>query len=184
MNNVLLKGEPGIGKTTLLWKIGEGTSHLGVGGFYTQEIREKGRRVGFRIETFSGESGILSHTRFKTGPRVGKYRVDVPGFERIGVAGLERALHESSVILIDEIGKMELFSQRFKEMVTQCLDSEKPVLATVMSRSQPFVDGLKTRSDVDLLEVTMGNRDQLASTLIKKVMSQCASKASAGEGQK
>jgi len=180
----LFEGEPGIGKTTLLCKIGEGISHLGVGGFCTQEIREKGRRVGFQIETCSGESCILSHTRFKTGPRVGKYRVDVPGFERIGVAGLERALHKSSVILIDEIGKMELFSERFKEIVNQCLDSEKLVLATVMARSHPLVDGLKRRSDVELLEVTMGNREQLASTLIKKVMSQCASNASAGEGQK
>lgn len=183
MNNILLEGEPGAGKTTLLCKIAESISHLGIGGFYTQEIREKGRRVGFRIETFPGESGILSHARFKAGPRVGKYRVDVPGFERIGVAGLERALSAFSVLLIDEIGKMELFSERFKEIVNQCLDSEKVVLATVMSRSQPFVDGLKRRSDVELLEVTMGNRDQLASTLIKKVMSQCASKGFAGPEQ-
>ncbi|MDY6989638.1 MAG: NTPase [Thermodesulfobacteriota bacterium] len=183
MNNVLLEGEPGIGKTTLLRKIAEGISHLGIGGFYTQEIREKGRRVGFRIETFSGESGILSHARFKAGPRVGRYRVDVPGFERIGVAGLERTVSESTVILIDEIGKMELFSKRFKEIVNHCLDSEKPVLATVMSRSHPFVDGLKSRSDVELLEVTTGNRDQLASTLIEETMAQCASKGIAGPGK-
>ncbi|MDY6949902.1 MAG: NTPase [Thermodesulfobacteriota bacterium] len=183
MNNVLLEGDPGVGKTTLLRKIAEGISHLGIGGFHTQEIREKGRRVGFRIETFSGESGILSHTKFKTGPRVGKYRVDVPGFERIGVGGLERALSESTVILIDEIGKMELFSERFKEVVTQCLDSEKVVLATIMSRSHPFVDGLKIRYNVEVLKVTIGNRVQLESKLIKEIMSKCASRASVGLGQ-
>jgi len=171
MNNILLEGEPNVGKTTLLCNIAERISHVGIGGFYTEEIREKGRRVGFRLETFSGESGILSHTKFKNGPRVGKYRVDVPGFERIGVAGLERALSGSSVILIDEIGKMELFSERFKEVVNQCLDSEKVVLATVMSRSHPFVDCLKIRSDVQLSEVTIGNRDQLEPKLIKEIVS-------------
>jgi nucleoside-triphosphatase len=170
MNNVLLEGEPGVGKTTLLCSIAERISHLGIGGFYTQEIREKGRRVGFRVETFSGESGILSHVKFNTGPKVGKYRVDLPSFEKIGVAGLKRALSEASVILIDEIGKMELFSERFKEIVSQCLDSEKVVLATIMSHSHPFVDRLKRRSDVEIIEVTMENRSQLESALVERAL--------------
>ena len=183
MSNILLEGEPGVGKTTLLCHIAEGISHLGIGGFYTQEIREKGRRVGFRIETFSGESGILSHTKSKTGPRVGKYGVDVPRFERIGVEGLKRALSGARVILIDEIGKMELFSKRFKEVVHECLDSEKVVLATVMSHSHPFVNGLKSRSDVERVKVTIGNRNQLGAKLIKEIGAQCASKGIAGPGK-
>jgi nucleoside-triphosphatase len=175
MNNILLEGAPGVGKTTLLCTIGEKISHLGVGGFYTKEIREKGKRVGFRVETFTGESGVLSHARSKAGPRVGKYRVDVAGFERIGVAGLERALFESNILLIDEIGKMELFSERFKEKVIHYLDSEKIVVATIMSRSDPFVDGLKGRSDVDLVEVTEENRHQLAATLVERILSELPS---------
>lgn len=178
MDNILLEGEPGIGKTTLLCNIGGHVSHLGVGGFYSQEVRENNKRVGFRIDTFSGESGILSHTRFDTGPRVGKYRVDVRHFERIGVTGLERALSESRVILIDEIGKMELFSQRFKKVVNECLDSEKIVLATIMSSSHPFVDGVKGRSDVELIRVTTENRDQLESALADKIKSKCPSSVS------
>ena len=101
---------------------------------------------------------------------MGKYRVDVANFEKIGVNGLERALSESSVMLIDEIGKMELFSERFKDIVNQCFDSPKTVVATIMSRSHPFVDRLKSRSDVELLEVTMENRSQLESALIKRIV--------------
>ena len=170
MNNILLEGKPGIGKTTLLRTIAERISYLGIGGFYTQEIRENSKRVGFCIDTFSGYSGVLSHVAFNTGPRVGKYRVDVPSFEKIGVYGLERDLFESRVILIDEIGKMELFSERFKEVLLRCFDSDKYVIATVMSRPHLFVDLLKDRPDVKLLKVTLENRNQLALTIIKEII--------------
>jgi nucleoside-triphosphatase len=170
MKNILLEGEPGIGKTTLVRKVAGGMSNLSIGGFYTAEIREHGKRVGFRIQTFDGHSGILSHQNYHSGPRVGKYVVDIPAFEHIGVTALEKALAEARIILIDEIGKMELFSQRFKDILIRCLDSPKPVLATVLLRPHLFTDQLKQRSDVKLLEVTLENRDALAEKLIKEVV--------------
>lgn len=84
---------------------------------------------------------------------------------------MEKALAESEVILIDEIGKMELFSKRFKDILIRSLDSPKPVLATVLLRPFPFTDQLKQRSDVKLLEVTLENRDALAEKLIREVVS-------------
>lgn len=165
MKNIFLEGEPGIGKTTLVRQVAGGISYLSIGGFYTAEIREQGKRVGFRIQTFDGLSTILSHKKYHSGPRVGKYRVDMPAFERIGVAALEKALAEAEVILIDEIGKMELFSRRFKDTLIRCLDSPKSVLATVMLRPHPFTDQLKQRSDVKLLEVTLENRHRLVNEL-------------------
>lgn len=169
MNNTLLEGQPGIGKTTLLRTIADRLSSWPIGGFFTEEIREKGQRVGFRIETFAGQSGVLSHVDQKSGPRVGRYRVDIPTFEGIGVEGLVKALQESDIILFDEIGKMELFSNRFREIVLRCLDADKPVLATVMSYSQSFVDQIRARPDVQLIKVTIHNRDELANKLVQQI---------------
>ncbi len=168
--NILIQGLPGVGKTTLVRAIAERLSGFRFGGFYTEEIRDRGRRVGFRIQTWSGETGILSHKSFKKGPRVGTYRVDVSGFEALGVTALEKALRTSDIILIDEIGKMELFSRRFQEVVMRCLDSPKPVLATVMSRSHPFVDRIKSRPDSHVVNVTVQNRDDLVVTLSRQII--------------
>ena len=170
MTNIFLEGRPGIGKTTLLRTIADRIAFLGIGGFYTEEIREQGRRVGFRIETFTGQSGIFAHVAYSTGPRVGKYRVDMATFEKIGVNGLKQALTESQIILIDEIGKMELFSKEFQEIVLRCLDSVKPLIATVMSRSHPFVDRVKARPDVHWVNVTVENRDKLGVFLPRRFL--------------
>jgi nucleoside-triphosphatase THEP1 len=168
-NNFLLEGLPGIGKTTLIKNIADKLSDFRIRGFYTEEIREKGTRVGFRIRTFSNQEGILAHVSFRKGPRVGKYRVDVSQFESIGVAELNQALQISELIIIDEIGKMELFSGSFKDALVRCLDSDKPVIATIMLRPNQFVDKIKQRSDVFLVEVTLTNRDRLPDVLIKEV---------------
>ena len=170
MNNILLEGEPGVGKTTLILNIAERLSSQRIGGFYTQEIREKGQRVGFRLATFSGQSGILSHMKFTAGPIVGKYRVNLPQFEKIAVNGLEKAISESFIILIDEIGKMELFSGQFKKILPRCFDSDKTLIATIMSRSHPYVDRLKTRSDVKLIKVTKENRNKLVFNIIEEII--------------
>ena len=169
MNNRLLEGPPGSGKTTLILKIAELLSNYQVGGFFTREIREHGQRTGFRIETFSGHSGILAHIKITAGPMVGKYRVDVKQFEHIAIGELETALATSAVILIDEIGKMELFSARFKKFLPRCFDSKTTLIASVMSHSFPFVDHLKARSDVRLIKVSGENRQNLAVTLVSEI---------------
>lgn len=170
MTNYLLEGKPGVGKTTLLHDVASCISTISIGGFYTEEIRELGKRVGFRIRTFKGESGILSHAAFKSGPHVGKYRVDVATFEAIGVNELQQALDESELILIDEIGKMELFSERFQHTVLECMDSSQTVLATVMSGSHPFVDQLRIRPDVKVTTVTLQNRNRLVEQLLRGIL--------------
>jgi nucleoside-triphosphatase len=171
-SNHFLVGRPGVGKTTLLLKIAQRLGTARIGGFFTQEIRVAGGRVGFRVETFSGVASTLAHVSGQQGPRVGKYHVDVGAFERIGVAELESAIKEADVILVDEIGKMELFSECFRKAVLSALDSEKPVLATVMAHADPFVDALKARADVRAVEVTMENRDRLPEELAVQLLSE------------
>lgn len=167
MKNIFIYGKPGIGKTTLIKRVCSKLSE--VGGFFTEEIREGRTRVGFRVESFDGAEGILSHVSIQSRFKVGKYGVDVEAFEKIGVASIEQALKNNKLIVIDEIGKMELFSERFKEVVKKALDSPQNVLATVPFYSIPFVDSLKMRRDVRLFEVTFKNRDSLEAEILRIV---------------
>lgn len=166
--NLLITGLPGVGKTTLLKKVVERLNRP-AHGFYTSELRQGGGRVGFSLTTLSGEEGTLSHKDFKSPYRVGKYGVDVGSFEELGVRELERGLATGSLLVIDEIGRMELFSERFRRVLLQALEAPNPVLATVLYKSHPFCDRLKRRGDTELLKIDAGNRDRLVDILVKRL---------------
>ena len=164
----LLSGQPGCGKTTVIRKaLAEaGTS---AGGFYTEEMRDRGARRGFRIVTVDGGSAALADVAFSSRYRVGKYGVDVDGMEEVAVPAIREAMRSRDIVVIDEIGKMELFSKRFQQAVLGAIDSDRPVIATVMERPHAFVDDLKARPDVELVEVTKANRDDLADELVVRI---------------
>lgn len=153
----LLSGAPGVGKTSLMK---EGVSRLGsrAGGFYTEEIRVGGQRQGFRIVTLAGETATLAHVDFKSPYRVSRYAVDTESLDRVGVAALLNAIERCQVVVIDEIGKMELFSAAFKQAVLAALASGKKVLGTIMLASHPFADEIKRRPEVRMLVLTHDNR--------------------------
>ncbi|MGB3904128.1 MAG: nucleoside-triphosphatase, partial [Anaerolineae bacterium] len=110
---ILLTGRPGVGKTTVIKKALDRLEGR-AGGFYTAEIRESGRRQGFKIVTLDGQEGILSHVDIRGQPRVSRYGVNLGDLEEVGVAALRRAIAEADLIVVDEIGKMELFSEAFR----------------------------------------------------------------------
>ena len=154
IKNFLLEGQPGSGKTTLILKMVRRLDGHKLGGFYTEEIRETGERTGFHIRTLDGKEDVLAHVDLKYGTRVGRYGVNVSAFEEMVIPCLQQAVKESNLILIDEIGKMELFSERFRMAVLACLSSDVPVVATIMVRSHPFADQIKMRPDVKRMVVT------------------------------
>jgi nucleoside-triphosphatase len=162
---LLLTGQPGTGKTALIKEALARTKVKG-GGFYTEEIRTGGIRQGFRIVTIDGQEAILAHVGISSPYQVSKYRVDTDSLNRIGVSALRRALKESDLIVIDEIGKMELLSPRFKEAVIQAIDSGKKVLGTIMLNPHPFADEIKRHPEVETLLVTRDNRTEV----MKKVL--------------
>lgn len=158
--NLFVTGLPGTGKTTLIRKVLERfPSEVAASGFFTAEIRESGERVGFTINTLDGRSGVLSHIRIGGGARVGRYGVDVKGFEGMILPLLEAG--RAGLYVIDEIGKMECLSRAFCDAVQLLLDSETPVLGTVAMKGGGFMAEVKARSDVALFEVTVRNRDGL-----------------------
>jgi nucleoside-triphosphatase len=161
-SNLLITGSPGVGKTTLVLRVLADLPAETACGFITQELRQGGRRVGFEVQTLGGESGVLAHTDIKSRHRVGRYGVDVASFEKLALPTLDATNADASLIVIDEIGKMECFSARFRETVVNALDAEQAVLATIPLRGKQFIEKLKARPDVTLLRITRQNRDELA----------------------
>ena len=167
--NALLTGRPGTGKTTAIRKTLERLADVRLGGCITSAIEDRGHRTGFTIADIRGPSGTLASVDLPRGPRVSRFRVNVPDIERIGVPALEWALAEADVIVCDEIGRMELFCPRFCEVILQCLDSPKPLIGTLQARHNEFLDQIRTRDDVDIITVTRDNRDALPASLAARL---------------
>ncbi|MHA1771911.1 MAG: NTPase [Candidatus Thorarchaeota archaeon] len=165
MMNILLTGPPGIGKTTVIQTIVKRLGPAVAGGFWSREIRKGGQRVGFEIISLTGEFGILAHVKGVTGPRLGKYRVNIADIERVAVPAMRAARETKKIIIIDEIAKMELFSHSFRTEVTRCLDTGR-VVGTVQQRSLDFLDAVRARPDVLLLTLTKENRGQVADKVL------------------
>jgi nucleoside-triphosphatase len=163
--HILITGLPGVGKTTLIRKVLAGLPPaLPVAGFFTGELREGGHRVGFEIEALDGRRGILSHVRFQSPYRVGRYGVDIGGFEKL-VLPLLRA-GEADLYVIDEIGKMECFSGPFIQTVTALLDAGPTVFGSVALKGGGFIERVKARRDVTLVEVAVRTRDDLVGQIV------------------
>ncbi|MGD2245019.1 MAG: NTPase [Candidatus Aminicenantes bacterium] len=166
MNNYLITGPPRCGKTTLALKVIRDLRLSGrFGGFITEEVREKGERTGFKIISLPDKKeGFLAKKSFPSPYRVGKYGVNLKDLEDIGCSAIEDALDSNKTVVVDEIGKMELFSERFKNSLLKALDSPQKVLASIMERRNEFADRVKNRTDVTLVCL---NRDNFESVLKK-----------------
>lgn len=165
--NILLSGKPGCGKTTLIRKVLNEVDVIDSGGFYTQEIRRGGVRVGFKIITLDGKEGVLSHVDYGGGFRVGKYFVNTRDIDEFAVGSILDSLNKE-LIVIDEIGKMELFSREFMGAVLKALDTKR-VFGSITLWKNPFVEGIKKRGDVEIFMVTSGNRYELVEGVIRKI---------------
>jgi nucleoside-triphosphatase len=167
---VLLEGRPGSGKTTVAARLAAvlAERRIEAHGFVTHEVRERGRRVGFEVETLDGERATLAHVRLPGPPRVGRYGVDLDSFERLALPALSKP-PEQGVVLIDELGKMELASEPFREAVSGLLDSPFDVIATIHVFSHPFTERLKRRREIELVRLSRATRDELPEQLANRV---------------
>jgi len=152
----LLTGPPRSGKTTLIKQVV--SEYRGKAcGFYTEEVREGGERRGFKLTTLDGRETAFSHIDLKSPYRVGKYGVSIEGLEEVGVSALLSNTDECDLVVVDEIGKMEMFSLRFREAVSQLIGSGRRVLGTVMMHHHGWSDIIKARPEVRLVMVNRNN---------------------------
>ena len=162
---ILVTGAPGCGKTTLIRLVIDRLPGS-KGGFFTQEIRQGGVRKGFELVTLDGQHGILAHEELKSKMRVGKYGVNLSTLDKLAVDAIQRAISEGGIVVIDEIGPMEILSAGFRQVVLEALESSAIVLGAIVRRSIPFTDGIKRHKLVTLIEVRPDNRDQLPDQIL------------------
>ena len=119
--------------------------------------------------TLDGQSAVIAHIDFKSRSQVGRYRVKVDVIDQLGAGAIRSAMDYHPIVIIDEIGKMELFSSQFQSAVLKAVSGSKIVLATAMLSDPPWLTALKALPDVTVWEVTKPNRTQLVEQVLRWV---------------
>jgi nucleoside-triphosphatase THEP1 len=168
---VLLTGEPKIGKSTIIQNIVESFGDI-LGGFYTREIKQDSIRVGFEIITLRGEKVELARKTtqvvFKNEQSFGDYKVNLDAITWVAIPSLKEAVLRRQIIILDEIGPMEMLSESFQTMVLEILEnSDLFVLGTVVQRNYEFSDSIKSHYRVILKTVTVQNRERLYPEILR-----------------
>jgi nucleoside-triphosphatase len=166
--NILITGYPGVGKTTLIIRLAREMMHYRPVGFYTTEIRKRGIRQGFKLVSLDGRSDLLAHVDIKSPLHVGKYGVDVAGFEKF-LTGIDFYGAGTPYVIIDEVGKMECLSSRFSKLILNLLDSDKTLIATIAYKGPAFIADIKGRRDVSLMEMQSENRNDLFADILHEI---------------
>jgi nucleoside-triphosphatase len=165
--NLFITGAPSSGKTTVIKKVIAALT-MPANGFYTEEERINGRRIGFLMHTLDGQSAYLAHQDIDSEYHIRRYGISIPNIERVAVPAI--APIDRQLIIIDEIGKMECFSTKFIQAATQALDSPNHVVGTITLGGTGFIKEVKERSDIDILEVTPENRNQLPGIILNHLL--------------
>ena len=174
-HRIFLTGEPGCGKTTVIKKVTAALLEQGVsvGGVISDEIRPYGVRLGFTVEDLkTHEVGILAHVKQTEGPHVGKYRVNLHDISRVAVRGIERATEDAEIIIVDELGPMELCSPEFIAAMEKALGSPKHFVGTIHRRAMhPLVKAIRQNPGNQIVEVNARNREAIPRQIEEQVMS-------------
>lgn len=156
---ILLTGDPRVGKTTIIQRV-VALLDSDISGFYTLEIRKQGKRVGFKMVTVNGLERILAHVDIESRHRVGRYKVDISALDFIVSESIEKPLRQNKMVfLIDEIGPMEILSNKFQATVRELLDRNVLLIGTIVKRKYPFADEIKVNPKVTLIHVTQGRQE-------------------------
>ncbi len=164
--NIFLTGAPSSGKTTVIKTL---LHHLDcpAQGFFTEEERAGGKRTGFMMNSLDGHRGYLAHQDIRSDIHIRRYGVCIENIEKIAVNSMDPKA--DTVIILDEIGKMECFSEIFRNMAVRALESANIVVGTIALGGDDFIKNVKSRDDIEIIEVTVENRNALPGLILKKI---------------
>jgi nucleoside-triphosphatase len=164
--NIFLTGAPSSGKTTVIKKLLRHLDHPAQ-GFYTEEEINGDRRVGFMMNSLDGRRGYLAHQDINSEFRIRRYGVSIDNIDTIATNSI--IPKDDTIIILDEIGKMECYSEQFRRMAVRALDSPNIVIGTVTLGGDEFIKGIKSRDDIEIIEVTASNRNTLPDVIMRKI---------------
>ena len=167
----VLTAPPKMGKSTAIKKIINMLGAKNCCGFYTKEIIEDGKRVGFKIVTLSGKEGILADVSYDGKYRIGKYGVNLEEFEKVALTELENIINTGGdkYVIIDEIGPMQLFSDKYKELLLKIASTDKKIVGTAFYESYDWLDDFKKLDNVELIEINEMNRNDVPMEVVEKI---------------
>lgn len=167
----VLTAPPKTGKSTAIKKIINMLGSKNCCGFYTKEMIENGQRVGFKIVTLSGKEGILAHVSYDGEYRIGKYGVNLEEFEKVALTELEDIINTGGdkYVIIDEIGPMQLFSDKYKELLLKIVSTDKKIIGTAFYESYDWLDDFKKFDNVELIEIDEMNRNDIPMVVVEKI---------------
>lgn len=166
IKNIFLTGAPSAGKTTVIRKVITKLSWPAK-GFYTEEERKEGRRIGFLMKTLDGKQGYLARQGITSQFNIRRYGVSIENIETIAVPAIEPV--KDTIIILDEIGKMECFSACFKKAALKALGSPNIVVGTLPFGGTDFILKIKARQDIEIIDVTEANRNELPNIVLGKI---------------
>ena len=174
MKHVLLLGRTGVGKTTLIKRLAQALRYRPVDGFFTEELREAEHRTGFWLSLLDGRQVLLAHRQMGQGARVGPYKVNTAVLDDVAVTVVHRAMREALVLLVDELGRLELSSSALQRALREAFDRGPVMVATAGLAPLPFLTALKQRKDVELVPLSMSNREAVEEELTARLQALCA----------
>ena len=163
---LFLTGPPQSGKTTLIREATRRAT-MPAGGFYTEDVRKGGRRVGFDLITLDGERLPLARVGFPSCYRLRDYGVDLEVMEQVGVPAVQEALAAGKLAIIDEVGWMEMFSASFQKAVRQGIEAGSLILGSVTPRPHPLADWVRRHHNVRLVSVSRERHDELLQEILQ-----------------
>jgi nucleoside-triphosphatase len=163
---IFLTGPPKSGKTTLLTELVK-EAKLKRGLMAKEEVSE-GRRTGFNLVDQLGNTATLARTAPPTNYPVGRFYVDLKSLD--GFIDQFIDFTPDELLFIDEVGQMQLYSEKFKKLVDSFLASENDFIGTISAvYEHPFIEEVKSRPDVLLCKVTPDNRHDLKAALAEAI---------------
>lgn len=167
----VLTAPPKTGKSTAIKKIINMLGTKNCCGFYTKEMIEDGQRVGFKIVTLSGKEGILARVSYDGEYIIGKYGVNLKEFKKLALTELENIINadDNKYVIIDEIGPMQLFSNKYKELLLKIASTDRKIIGTAFYDSYDWLDDFKKLDNVELIEINEMNRNDIPMEVVEKI---------------